>query len=64
MGSPFNDVFGFWISGPGIVGPNGTDRLNVAYMPDQITPCSIDNVNNGKLSQFYHDNDAEPRPTT
>lgn len=62
MGSPFNDVFGFWISGPGIAGPNGT--LNVAYMPDQVTACSINNVNNNQLSQFYHDNDLEPRPTT
>jgi hypothetical protein len=61
--SPFNDVFGFWVSGPGIVGTDGSNRLNIAYLPDRTTPCSINNINNGKYSQYYNDNDAEPRPT-
>jgi hypothetical protein len=39
--SSFNDVFGFWVSGPGIVGPGGSNRVNVAYMPDLVTPVSI-----------------------
>ena len=59
----FNDVFGFWVSGPGISAPDGSSRVMVAYMPDQVTPCSINNVNNGKFSQYYNDNDADPRPT-
>lgn len=60
--SPFNDVFGFWISGPGI--NDGIKPTNVAYLPDQVTPCSINNINNGKYSQFYRDNDADPRNTS
>lgn len=38
----FNDVFGFFISGPGIVG-----QQNIALVPGTNTPCSIDSINNG-----------------
>lgn len=38
----FNDVFGFFISGPGIVG-----QQNIALVPGTTTPCSIDSINNG-----------------
>ncbi len=38
----FNDVFGFFISGPGIVG-----QRNIALVPGTTTPCSIDSINNG-----------------
>lgn len=64
VGSPYNDIFAFWVSGPGITAPDGSNRLNIAYMPDLVTPTSINNVNNGGMSQYYNDNDLEPRPTT
>lgn len=42
VGLGFNDVFGFFISGPGIVG-----QKDIALVPGTSTPCSIDSINNG-----------------
>jgi gliding motility-associated-like protein len=38
----FNDVFGFFLTGPGIVGTK-----NIALIPNTTTPVTINNVNNG-----------------
>jgi gliding motility-associated-like protein len=46
----FNDVFGLFISGPGIVGTQ-----NIAKLPNG-TIVSIDNVNTGLNQAFYVDN--------
>lgn len=43
VGDQFNDVFAFFISGPGI--PGGTK--NMALIPGTIQPVAINNVNNG-----------------
>jgi hypothetical protein len=49
VGSSYNDVFGFFISGPGLSGPvNG--KVNLATLPTTTTSTnvvSINNVNNG-----------------
>lgn len=48
VGLSFNDAFGFFISGPGpACQPGFYNNTNVATLPNNITPVSIDNVNNG-----------------
>ncbi|HRH67429.1 MAG TPA: choice-of-anchor L domain-containing protein [Bacteroidia bacterium] len=42
VNSGYNDIFGFFISGPGI---NGVK--NIALVPGTNTPVSIDSINNG-----------------
>lgn len=49
----FNDVFAFYISGPGIVGEE-----NLAVVPGTTTPVTINSINNGSFWQFYNDNTA------
>lgn len=48
VGLSFNDAFGFFISGPGpACQPGFYNNTNVATLPNNVTPVSIDNVNNG-----------------
>jgi outer membrane protein OmpA-like peptidoglycan-associated protein len=50
VGSKFNDVFGFFISGPDI------EKANIARLPDGITPITVNTVNNELNSNYYIDN--------
>ncbi len=48
VGTPFNDVFGFFISGPGIAGDPGLNGLqNIALVPGTSQYVGINTVNNG-----------------
>lgn len=47
----YNDVFAFWISGPGITG-----NQNIAVVPGTSTPVTIDNVNSNSYSNYYINN--------
>lgn len=57
VGSQYNDVFGFFISGPGITGDPGIgNRKNIALVPGTNQAVTINNVNNGSNADHFHDN--------
>jgi gliding motility-associated-like protein len=57
VGSQFNDVFGFFISGPGIIpDANAGIYKNIALIPNSNTPVTINSVNQLFNSQYYVNN--------
>jgi len=59
VNASFNDAFGFFISGPGptpACTPGFYNNTNVATLPNNVTPVSIDNVNAGNNAAYYVDN--------
>ena len=51
VGTEFNDVFGFFISGPGIDG-----NRNLAVVPESNSPVAVNTINDVINSQFYVNN--------
>lgn len=51
VGTQFNDVFGFFVTGPGISGV-----ANLAVVPNTTTPVTTNNVNHVLNSQYYFNN--------
>jgi gliding motility-associated-like protein len=54
VGSVYNDLFGFWIRGPGILDGN-TDSL-ISAIPNTLTPITVSTVNNVTNSAYYINN--------
>ena len=61
-GSGFNDVFGFFLSGPGIAGPYSAGGINLAVVPSTTTPITINTINNVTNPTYYVDNGTGSTP--
>ena len=53
VGSQYNDVFGLFISGPGITGTFSGSGKNIALVPNTTTYISVNTVNNVAHSAYY-----------
>ncbi|MFB6257163.1 MAG: choice-of-anchor L domain-containing protein [Flavobacteriales bacterium] len=58
-----NDVFGFFISGPGISGPYTNNAENIATIPTTGQPVTLNSVNGTSNPSFYVDNYDEDNGT-
>jgi hypothetical protein len=56
VGSSFNDIFGFFVNGPGIAGSFTNGAVNLALVPGTNTPVSINTINADTNATLYNDN--------
>lgn len=53
VNSGFNDVFGFFVSGPGITGPFTNDAVNIATVPGAADYVGINSINHEMNSNLF-----------
>ena len=58
VGSAYNDIFGFFVSGPGIVGAYTNSSVNLALVPGTNTAVSINTINADTNATLYNDNSS------
>lgn len=58
VGAQFNDIFGFFISGPGFNGPYADGAINVARVPGTNQPVTINSINYDVNKKYYLDNES------
>lgn len=56
VNSTYNDVFGFFVSGPGINGPFSNNAANIALIPNTTDYIAINSVNHLLNSTYYLNN--------
>ncbi len=62
VNTSFNDVFGFFVAGPGITGPYSSPAgfpdgsMNLALVPGTSIPITISTIHPGLNSEYYIDN--------
>ncbi len=56
VGSNFNDIFGFFVNGPGIAGPYTNGAVNLALVPGTNTVVSINTINADTNATLFNDN--------
>ncbi len=59
VGSVYNDVFGFFVSGPGIEGSFSRNSKNVALIPGTNSYVAINSVNHSQNSDYFIRNELE-----
>src|SRR5688500_13215004 len=52
-----SDAFGFFLSGPGILGPYTNNAINIALVPGTSTPITIDRLNMYNNGAYYLDSE-------
>lgn len=60
VGSNYNDVFGFFVSGPGLSGPFVDGAVNVALVPGTSDYVAINTINFEDNPEYYIHNEIRP----
>ena len=60
--SQYNDVFGFFLSGPGIVGAYVNDAKNIAVSPVSEDNITVLNINHNQNYEYFIDNTPKNQP--